>query len=561
MLTNFIPKTDAQDVIMQLRIRAVQVLLIFILVASVVLAITIQLEDSLFSFSGIVSTLAAGLSAGGLAIVHRGRNVRTIGTSAVIYLVLVSIFSFTGDFDILIILLMLATVSAAIISPRLIFWLVNALSITATVWFVTYSGKLGAELAELDRTIFPVIVTLLLTLLPPVLGLMLRFFIDRLEAVARNSQRTAALLEASANIGQNVSQMLELDELLKRSVEIVRDRFAFYHVQIFLIDEAREYAYLQASTGEVGEQMLARGHRLPLAADSVIGRVTLSGEPIIARDADQDKGHAFNELLPDTRSELAIPIRDGDGIIGALDVQSRVSNAFTNNEIRILNVITNQLATAIRNARLFERQAHNLDENKRLFIESETNLREIQRLNRQLTRQAWADYLKMDRRIIGVTLDGQRFNNKAQWTDKMVESGQRRRPIAFEEDGADKIAVPIELRGEVVGAIEIDIDSASNESTIDMIQAISQRLAVSLDNARLFEETQEATAQEQRIGELVSQYQSANTVDDLLQITLEGLIETLGAEAGAIRLGRLPEDIAPPIEEANGHAHNGSETL
>lgn len=561
MLTNFIPKSDAQDVIMQLRIRAVQVLLIFILIASVLLAITIQLEDRLFSLSGMVSAVAAGLAAGALAIVHRGSNVRTIGTGAIIYLVFVSIFSFAGDFDILIILLLLATISAAIISPRFIFWLVNALSIGTTVWFVVYSGELGAEAVEIDSTIFPIVITLLLALLPPVLGLMLRFFIDRLEAVARNSQRTATLLEASANIGQNVSQMLELDELLKRSVEIVRDRFAFYHVQIFLIDEPREYAYLQASTGKIGEEMLARGHRLRIASNSVIGRVSLSGEPIIARDADQDKGHSFNELLPDTRSELAIPIKDNDGIIGALDVQSRVSNVFTTNEIRILNVIANQLATAIRNALLFEKQAHNLRENKRLFIESETNLREIQRLNRQLTRQAWADYLKMDRRIIGVTLDGKSFNNTAQWTDKMVESGQRRRPIRFKEDGADKIAVPIELRGEVVGAIEIDTDNAANdEGTIDMIQAISQRLAVSLDNARLFEETQEATAQEQRIGELVSQYQSAITVDDLLQITLEGLIETLGAEAGSIRLGRLPEDITPDVE-SNGHSHNGGETL
>ena len=345
-------------------------------------------------------------------------------------------------------------------------------------------------------------------------------------------------------------------DLLNRAVEIIRDRFAFYHVQVFLIDDSRDYAYLQASTGEIGEQLLARGHRLRLDSNSVIGRVSLAGEPIIARDS--DSGHAFNELLPDTRSELAIPIKDSDGIIGSLDVQSRLSNAFTANEIRVLNVIANQLATAIRNARLFENQAHSLRENKRLFIESETNLREIQRLNRQLTRQAWTDYLKMDRRITGVTLEGQGFSNKADWTPEMMESGQRRRPIKGNMEGQRKVAVPIELRGEVVGAIEIELPKIDDEeSTIDMIQAISQRLAVSLDNARLFEETQEATAQEQRVGELVSRYQSANTVDDLLQITLEGLIETLGADAGSIRLGRLPElDIAPDAEP-NGHSQNG----
>jgi GAF domain-containing protein len=558
MLTNFIPETDAQDVVTTLRIRAVQILLIFTLLASVLLTITFQIDHSLLSARGILAALVAGLAAGALAIVHRGRNIRAIGTGAVLGLLLISVIFFTGDFDILIILLMLTTIGAAIITPRPVFWAINAVSIGITVWFIVFIGEAGAEAAETESAIFSVVITLLLAVLPPIIGLMLRFFIDQLEHVARNSQRTAILLEASANIGQNVSQMLELDDLLKRSVEVVRDRFAFYHVQIFLVDEAQEYAYLQASTGRVGEQMLARGHRLRIDSNSVIGRVSISGEPIIARDTDRDGGHAFNELLPDTRSELAIPIKDGDGIIGALDVQSRVANAFTANEIRILSVIANQLATAIRNARLFEKQSHSLRENKRLFIESETALRENQRLNRQLTRQAWTDYLKTDRRITGVTLAGQDFSNRANWTAKMLEAAQKRRPIKFEEDGIHKVAVPIELRGEVVGAIEMETANTDDEETIDMIQAISQRLAVSLDNARLFEETQETTAQEQRVGELVSRYQSANTVDDLLQITLEGLIETLGADSGIIRLGRLPEDEIQPNVESNGHSNGGA---
>jgi GAF domain-containing protein len=555
MLTKFTTRSDNQDVIAQLRIRAVQVLLVFILIAGFLAMITILLETGLSTPWGIVAGVASLISGVGMVVVHRGRGVQTIGTIVVTLLAAISVAAYTGDLGLVTILFMLTTIGAAIIIPRPLFWLLNAVSIGSITWFISRGGSFGAAVPTAERSITLVMSSIILGSMPPVVGLMLRYFVDRLELVARNSQRTAVLLEASANIGQSVSQMLELNDLLKRAVEIVRDRFAFYHVQIFLIDDSRDYAYLQASTGEIGEQLMARGHRLRLDSHSVIGRVSLSGEPIIARDS--DSGHAFNELLPDTRSELAIPIKDSDGIIGALDVQSRLSNAFTANEIRVLNVIANQLATAIRNARLFETQAHSLRENKRLFIESETNLREIQRLNRQLTRQAWADYLKMDRRITGVTLEGQGFSNKAEWTSEMVESGQRRRPIKANVDGQRKVAVPIELRGEVVGAIEIELPKIDDEeSTIDMIQAISQRLAVSLDNARLFEETQEATAQEQRVGELVSRYQSANTVDDLLQITLEGLIETLGADAGSIRLGRLPDDDTPDAE-SNGISFNG----
>ena len=145
----------------------------------------------------------------------------------------------------------------------------------------------------------------------------------------------------------------------------------------------------------------------------------------------------------------------------------------------------------------------------------------------------------------------------------MVESGRKRRAIKTEGDETHRVAVPIELRGEVLGAIEIETSENpnNNDEMLDMIQAISQRLAVSLDNARLFEETQEATAQEQRVGELVSRYQTANTVDDLLQITLEGLVETLGADAGSIRLGALPDTVLTDSEASsnpNGHQNGGA---
>jgi GAF domain-containing protein len=102
------------------------------------------------------------------------------------------------------------------------------------------------------------------------------------------------------------------------------------------------------------------------------------------------------------------------------------------------------------------------------------------------------------------------------------------------------------LRGEVIGAIEVEPgDSAAQSDTVEMVQAIAQRLASSLDNARLYEEAQVATAQEQRINQIVTQYQAATTVDDLLRITLTELSEALGAQRGAIRLGMIPERAHP----------------
>src|SRR5690606_26051157 len=105
------------------------------------------------------------------------------------------------------------------------------------------------------------------------------------------------------------------------------------------------------------------------------------------------------------------------------------------------------------------------------------------------------------------------------------------------------VAVPVVLRGEVIGAIEVEpSEEIEAANTVEMMQAVAQRLAISLDNARLFEEAQAATAQEQRINQIVTRYQSANSVDDLLRITLTELSQTLGAQHGAIRLGNIDTD-------------------
>lgn len=387
-------------------------------------------------------------------------------------------------------------------------------------------------------------------------SVIVRQFILALENTSSSATETAVLLEASADIGQTIAERLDQDDLLSQTVEIISGRFNYYHVQVFLLDENGEYAYLAASTGEVGKLMLARQHRLPVDAQSVVGRVILAQEPIIARTGDEGGGRTANELLPDTRSELGVPLIDNQGLIGTLDVQSRQGNAFNETEIRVLRVIAAQLATAIRNARLFETQRRNVEENKRLFIESETNLREIQRLNQQLTRQAWSDYLQNRQRVTGVTLTNQDLVPQAEWTDDMREAMRKRRPIVNANNN-QRITVPVELRGEVVGVIEIETENAASEDTIDMMQAIAQRLAVSMDSARLFEESQRANLQEQRIGELVSQYQSANTIDELLQWTLEGVTETLGAQGGSIRLGVVDDEENAVLASENGDAANG----
>lgn len=540
----FLDIGTAQGALADLRIRLLQVVLAFIVVASLAFTVAITTTGgNLLSGTNIISPLATLFAVGFFIIVSRRRLVNIISFITISYIIVIGVNLFflpdEPDVGILYTMLSLATLTAGLTSSRLGFVFFNSV-VLIIVLAVSYATTIADTTVPTTEAVALGLIVFALGMIPVAIGVIGRYFVSQLGTIATKAQRSATLLSASADIGRNISEMLDLTPLLERAAEIIRDRFAYYHVSIFLVDSERRYAILTASTGEVGEQMLARSHRLPIDTNSVVGRSAQALDVIVSRDADRDTKQAFNELLPDTRSEIGIPIVDNDGIVGVIDIQSRLPDAFTNNEIEALSVIANQLATAIRNARLFEDKERNIRENKRLFIEAETNLREIQRLNRQLTKEAWDDYLRSGRRVDGVTLSEAAFTNRADWSEQMLEASQRRRPMQVTDGDKQLIAVPIELRGEVVGAIELETTQThTQDDIVDMVRSVSQRLAVTLDNARLFEESNEATAQEQKVSQIVSQYQSVDSVDDLLRLTLEGLSETLGAESGSIRLGTL----------------------
>lgn len=460
----------------------------------------------------------------------------TLASMLMVVLTAGSVYNF-GINEIILIFAVIALITSAILGTLSVHLIMNFL---VFVRIITYP-LLVTPLTE-ERPIIAAIFEVFSMAFPlTFISITVRFVVDRTIETARHASRSAGLLQSTAEVGQTLSQLLKLDDLLTRAVDLIRDRFAFYHVQVFLIDEQREYANLVASTGEVGQRLIARKHRLPVGSQSVIGRVTQAGEAVISRDTDTDNVHAVNELLPNTRSELALPIMDAERIIGALDVQSTRRGAFLEDDVQALQIMANQLATAIRNATLFENIQHNLQENKRLFLEAEANLRENQRLTSQLTTSVWASYLGTSRDITAITLDQAEgvphFN--AEWTDTMRESQRRLRPITRNESGQQITAVPIVLRGAVIGAIEVSADDVRENDMIEMMNAVAQRLATNLDNVRLYEEAQEATLQEQKINTVVARYQAANSIDELLQITLSELSDALGAEQGIIRLGFL----------------------
>lgn len=542
------------------RLRFVTGTLIFLVTISLGLLLIDILDAQAMGEGGITLTTALLIitvlaGAIGIYFLYQGEFTGTITNLTTVYVALLTITA-TDDVELLAVL-MLAFITNALLSGRLTYRLVTALLIGRILLHMDAQVGGFTTLAPgtdiFLREQVPLLVGIVLVgAVPLFLGASVRVFTYALRTTVIEAQRTASLLEASAAVGQVMARYLTLNELLNQAVTIIRDRFGFYHVQIFIVDELEQFAQLTASTGEVGKELLERGHRLPVNSRSIVGRTIQAGEPVVARDTTASADHAFNPLLPNTRAELGVPIMDGNRVIGAVDIQSTRVEAFTAIEIQALQVMAGQLATAIRNVRLFEEQEANVRENQRLLMEAETNLREIQRLNRQLTGQAWTEYL-VNNPISGVTLMDKRLRPGAEWTEAMKQASQKRRAIVETHDDKRVVSVPIELRNEIVGALEVELDDQHTEDeAVDLLMAVANRLALSLDNARLFEETQEISMQEQRLNDLVAQYQSADSVDELLQFTLQGLAEALGAEHGAIRLGGTLKQ-----NGASGHGGQG----
>jgi HAMP domain-containing protein len=172
----------------------------------------------------------------------------------------------------------------------------------------------------------------------------------------RVNERTRQVRTA-AEVARAVISTPSLEDLLLRAVNLIRERFGFDHVSIFLLDEKGRYAVLRASTGEVGARLVARGHRLEVGSNSMIGWVSAHNAPRLASDVGQDPVHMKNELLPDTRAEAAVPLQVTGQVLGVLDVQSRVPDAFSADDLEILQTLADQLSAAILNARLAQRSA------------------------------------------------------------------------------------------------------------------------------------------------------------------------------------------------------------
>lgn len=180
------------------------------------------------------------------------------------------------------------------------------------------------------------------------------------------AQRRALELQTAAEIARDTTSTLSQETLLNRIITLLMDRFNFYHCSIFLLDESNTYAVIQESSGSAGAEMKKHKHKLAVGSKSVIGSCTASGNPVVVNDTTHSPIYFHNPLLPETRSEMAIPLKIGGKVIGALDIQSNKLAAFSEDELTVFQILSDQIAVAIENARAYGMSQKAIDEMREL---------------------------------------------------------------------------------------------------------------------------------------------------------------------------------------------------
>jgi GAF domain-containing protein len=341
------------------------------------------------------------------------------------------------------------------------------------------------------------------------------------QQVQSRVNRLHSIAEISQTISDNAGR--ELAELLTVVASTTSDKLGFYHVGIFLLDENRQYAVLRAANtkSKGGLQMLARHHQLKVGGTGIVGYVSQSGQPRIALDTGADAVFFNNPDLPNTRSEMALPLKVGTQVVGVLDVQSTLSSAFSEEDLTTFSTLANQLATVIL-----------------AMQEGESGKSTSRTANRQKVafshddNQTGFSYLPDGTISSPLSLQGSSVEKAVISGDVVVQDASTKSNISV-------LSVPVKVRDEVIGLIHIESTDTGRKWTDDevaMVQSVSERAALALENARLFEETARRARQERVVAEVTSRIGESSDFERILHTTIETLGRTLGATRTFIQL-------------------------
>ncbi len=336
---------------------------------------------------------------------------------------------------------------------------------------------------------------------------------DQVLARTQQLNRRSRQLEATAQVAREAAGIRSLNQLLNDVTRLISEFFGFYHVGIFLLDQERLYAVLQAANSAGGQRMLARAHKLRVGRVGVVGNVAGTGRPRIALDVGADAEFFDNPDLPLTRSEMALPLKIQERVIGVLDVQSTEPGAFSEEDVEVLQTLADLITLAIENARLIE--------------QDQQTLAQLESFYGQQVRADW-------NKLLGGQARGYRYDQvrlqaitPAQINAALADSADAQ---AGAEPGNHRLTIPITLRGQKLGNLVLhrqQNETPWTEEEHTIATETAAQVAVALENARLLEQSRKQAEHEQTVGKISARLSQSIDIDSILQ-------------AAVFELGQLP---------------------
>ncbi|MBI9048386.1 MAG: GAF domain-containing protein [Anaerolineaceae bacterium] len=407
-------------------------------------------------------------------------------------------------------------------------------------------------------------------------------------AVQSTLEVRAKQLQTTAEIARDTSASLNLDELLQYSINLIRDRFGFYHASVFLMDPFNEYAELKESTGEAGKLLKEAKHRLAVGSQSVVGQATAQNKPQIINDVTATEDYFPNPQLPDTRSELAIPLSIGDQILGAIDVQSYEFDAFSADDVQILQILADQLATAVLNANLFEQTTTNLSQYQ-LLQEITTKVSAsgspeeaiyttVSELRKALPQFQIAVFTPLSSTVLemeasaGLSDEDERNFSSVQIGEGIIGEAAQKKEIVYKENipETDKIvgyesefAAPIMYQNRFLGVIYTKTNNPTTiqENYRDFFQALISSLGSIISNSDLIQRIRIQIERQKQIYDVTTKIRRSVDFETILQTSASEIGKHLGATRTKIIIHPDIKELTTSIADNGNQPSSNREVL
>ena len=375
---------------------------------------------------------------------------------------------------------------------------------------------------------------------------------EQVSGRTKDLQNQAAQLQAAVEVSRDATAEPEMEDLLSRAVNLIADRFGFFHVGIYLTDLRDIFVVMMAGNGSVGNQLVSNGHRFRVSDDSNVGYVCKNGESRIASIDNELTQISYHPLLQNSASEMVLPLKVGEKILGAIDIHSTNPKAFSENEIPIFQTIADQLAIAIQKTEFRE--------------EIQQTLGELETAYGKATRDSWESFIQ------GKDSTGYRYrhmNVESAETNppEVLEAWELAETITHKESdypgeakGSSLIAIPLKVRGEVIGVLNIQFDASQIPSdTMNLFEEIANRLSFVLENARLVESAQKRVDEELITSDITDKMRQTLDLDIVLQTAVKEIGENLGLAEVEIRMGHIMESSTAQSSDGNTNENTSSQ--